>query len=364
MYKVSWLSNIIMRRRHLRAIALGGLGAIITFGVGACGSTAAPSTSSAVARPSVVRATYFSEADYYTLAKYNNWLQEATGVPFEWTEVQTGAQVSTLYQSNELDMGLGVGNGPISEGIAEGIPFRVIDLFATSVGHQDLVVRKSLNYTGPQSLIGQTIATIFDSNGQLQLLYWLKLNHISTSQVTLVDMTANQTLAAFEAGSINVAYTTDPALTDIQQDGGELESTTAQLTKAGWFVGDMVTVSTQFAAEYPQTVEKILEVLDYAYDYWHSNPSATAQDMASDLGESVSQAQSDMATFDLIPPATVVKTYLGVPSSTGSLAGALLYDDNTEVSLGFIPQTTTLSVVDAAIDGSFLQYALSHPWKP
>jgi taurine transport system substrate-binding protein len=330
--------------------------------VGACGSSSAPTPAPAL--PSVVRASFFSEADYYTLAKYNNWFTKATGVPFQWTEVQTGAQVSTLYESNELDIGLGVGNGPISEGIAEGIPFRVIDLFATSIAHQDLVVRKSLNYAGPQSLIGQKIATIFDSNGQLQLLYWLKLNHISPSQVTLVDMTANQTLAAFEAGSINVAYTTDPALTDIQQDGGELESTTAQLTKAGWFVGDMVTVSTTFAAEYPQTVEKILEVLDYAYDYWHTNYGAAAQDMANALGESVANAEADMATFDLIAPATVVKTYLGVPSSAGSLAGALLYDDNTETSLGFIPQTTTLPVIDAAIDGSFLQYALNHPWKP
>ena len=365
------LPHDVNRRTFLRGASLTAFGAVAlgsTSALAACSSSASTSSSTSSAasgRPSFVRATYFAEADYYTLARVNKWFDKATGVPFHWTEVETGAQINTLYESHEIDIGFGVGNFPIAGGIADGIPFRIIDLLATSVAHQDLVVRKSLNYTGPSSLKGQKIAVIFDSNGQLQLLYWLKLNGIPASDVTLVDMTADQALAAFLAGSINVAYTTEPALTDIATKGGKLESTTAQLDKAGWFAGDLVTVSSSFASQHGSTVERALAALNYAYQYWHTNPSGTQSIMAQALGISVADAAADMATFDLISPADVVSsTYLGTAASPGRVVDDLEYDANTEKQLGFITAAATPSTVAAAIDSSYLQQALSSPWTP
>jgi ABC-type nitrate/sulfonate/bicarbonate transport system substrate-binding protein len=360
------LSRDLNRRTFLRGASLTALGAAAlgsTTALTACSSS--PSSTSGSKRPSVIRATYFAEADYYTLARVNKWFDKATGVPFQWTEIETGAQLNTLYESHEIDIGFGVGNFPIAAGIADGIPFRVIDLLATSVSHQNLVVRKSLNYKGPDSLKGQKIAVIFDSNGQLQLLYWLKLNGISTSDVTLVDMSANQALAAFLAGSINVAYTTEPALSDITAKGGVLESTTAQLVKAGWFAGDMVTVSSTFATQYGPTVERALAALNYAYRYWHTNPSDTQATMAKSLGVSVADAVADMATFELISPTDVTSAaYLGTPGHPGHVASDLGYDASTEKGLGFITATATPSAVAAAIDSSYLLRALSAPWTP
>ncbi len=145
-----------------------------------------------------------------------------------------------------------------------------------------LAVRTSANINSVEDLSDMTIATPFSSTAHYILLNVLKNAGIE-NDVTITNMTTSQIITAWEAETIDAAYTWQPSLGTLIDNGGEVLISSEDMALLGYKTANVELARKTFAEENPELVEIYIECMQEANEYFNTDRNAAINDLAEAL---------------------------------------------------------------------------------
>ncbi|MBI9009017.1 MAG: ABC transporter substrate-binding protein [Tenericutes bacterium] len=146
-----------------------------------------------------------------------------------------------------------------------------------------LAVKTDLNIESPEDLAGLKIATPFSSTAHYVLLNVLKEAGLSETDVDLYNMNTASIVAAWENGSIDAAYTWQPSLGILLNNGGEVLIDSEDMIEKGYMTANIELARKTFAEEHPELVEAYIECMYEANEYYQNNRTDAIAKLADEL---------------------------------------------------------------------------------
>lgn len=269
-----------------------------------------------------------------------------------------GTDINNAVVSGDVDVAT-FGSSPIALGIANGINYKAVFVSYLEGGNiEALVAKNSLGAASVADLKGKTIAAPFGTTSHYALLNALKLAGLSDSDVTLLDMGGADIVAAWSRGDIDAAYIWSPALDECLKDGTILTND-GELAAQGVTIPEIGIARNEFAEKYPTLVSQYVKALINVYDLVKNNPDQATKDVADWEGISEESAKGQVTDNIWISGADqLTADYLGTAASKGKLADTLKTIADFHAAQGNISASPDLSVIQAAIDTSFVEQVL------
>lgn len=292
-------SAVLSRRGFIGAAALAVMALAGCRGKGASASQTS-STTVAGGAPAEIRLGYFQSPNGELLAKGEGLLQKAfPDTKITYTQFDVGRDVNTAMSGGSLDIAT-IGTPPGTTGIANKLPYKIYymhDVIGTS---EALVARNGTGIASVGDLKGKKVATAFGSTSHFSLLGALQDAGVSEGDVTLLDMSAQDTIAAWGRGDIDAAYMWEPAQENLVQAGGTVIVTSKELAEKGYVTGEFGIVSDDFLQKYPDVVKKYIDILDQATKEYRTASADVVKTMASELALEEDAAKKVMGQIDVL----------------------------------------------------------------
>lgn len=145
-----------------------------------------------------------------------------------------------------------------------------------------LAVKDSLNISSVSQLKGKKIATTFASTSHYILLNVLKDAGIE-NDVQILNMKTNEIVAAWSRGDIDAAYTWQPSLGKLLDDGGSVLVSSEDMIQKGYMTANIELVRKSYAKTHPEVVKTYIECMHEAYKYYHENAEEAIAKLAKEL---------------------------------------------------------------------------------
>jgi taurine transport system substrate-binding protein len=338
----------IGRRRALQAA--GAAASLPLFGIG----------SARAAGPDSIRVAYFVETKPTMIAKGEGWFDQMAGAKIQWSEMGSGAEINTGMVAGSFDFGLAIGSSPTAAGLSQGIPYELIGMVDNIGPAEDMVVRKSDNIRTPADFKGKKVATPFGSTSHFRLLGFLAVNKLTQADVTVLDMSPNAMVAAWDRGDIDAGYVWAPAKSKMLANGGVLFSTYKKLDAAGYVIADLIVVHKAFSRKYPDAVVGFLKAYGRALALWKTKPDEAAQIVAKEAGVTPDVAKHDMEEYDFVSQRDQLSSeWLGTPGHPGKFTAVLMHTAQFLAQQKSIRSAPGLAVFQKGTNTTFLQRAVS-----
>jgi len=289
-------------------------------------------------------------ADPEGIARAEGWLTDAFGVPVDIVPFDAGRDVNTAIASGSIDFGI-LGSVPAALAIASGVPVKVIYVQSVLGSVESLVVNKGLGITDAQGLVGKKIATTFSSTSHFSLLQYLKYNNIDPASVDIIDMNASAIVAAFTRGDIDGAFTWEPNVTQMLNQGGVALTSAKEVAQLGSPTMDVEIVRSDFASKYPDLVKEYVAVMDRCVQLYENDPQAAGTSLAQTLGLTAPDVLAQVAGSTWLP-VSVQKGAEWFGSS--ALADVMLSTSQFLYEQGQVSSEPTTAMFASAVDGQYL----------
>ena len=303
----------------------------------ACGGSDASAAASADGRAPALRLGYFANVTHasavYGVAHGD--FQTALGSTKLTTSVFNAGPAATEALAGGAIDATFIGPNPAINGFANSSGKLLRIVAGTTYGGASLVVKPEI--TDVAQLSGKKIATPQLGNTQdVAAKAYLKDQGVTAE---IINQENAQTLDLFTRGEIDGAWVPEPWASRLQLDGGgKVLVDEASLWPEGKFVTTQLVVRQDFLAEYPSTVDDLLEGLIAANDAASSKSAAVqktvndqiAKDTGKALSEDVLAASFTSLTPSLDPVASSLAksaadaTAVGVSRSSVDIKG--IYD--------------------------------------
>jgi len=231
------------------------------------------------------------------IAIAEGWLPEALGTEVDIVHFDSGRDVIVGMASGSIDLGH-VGTPPASLAIANGVPCRIVYVQSVLGETESLIVRGNLGIKNAQGLVGRRIAVTFSSTSHYGLVSYLRINNVKPSDIDIIDMRAGEIVAAFIRGNIDGAFTWDPYVTQMRNNGGVMLTSAREMADLGYAIMYIEMVRNEFAERYPHLVSAYIRTMDKAIALYRSDPKAAAAALARFTGmtaeECLAQVEKDI----------------------------------------------------------------------
>lgn len=229
----------------------------------------------------------------------NQWIEEEfekLGLNVEFIFFDSGVAMNQAFASGSLDIAeMGFTNSVVA--LAKKLP---VELFWIHdiIGSSEALVVKDSSIENVEELKGKKIATIFSSTSHLSLLKTLEIHGLKQEDVTLLNMETAEIVAAWNRGDIDTAYTWEPTLSKIKEDGKVLIDS-QDLQNKGLMTSNVGLVHKDFAKNNEQALLKFIECLDKAYKLQETDPQKVIKDAASylEISEELAEKQIKGTTW-------------------------------------------------------------------
>lgn len=328
--------------RHVRIAALRALAAVaVCAGAGAalsgCVEAAHASTPSAA---SELRLGYFDDVTHAPAlvgVRQGIFARVLGDTKLSTEQFSAGPTAIEALNAGAIDAAF-VGPSPaLNSFVASGGRSLRIVAGATS-GGAALVVRKGIDSVA--QLRGTTIASPQLGNTQdVALRTFLAQNGLSTSltgsgEVHITPTSNAQTLQAFEQGRVDGAWVPEPWVSRlVSEAGGHVLVDEGSQWPGGDYPTTVLVVSTQFLAQHPETVAKLVDGEAEAVDWLNGHTTAEAgrvvgEQLVADGGAAlpagILSSSLDHVSFSLDPFAATFPTELAHSKAAGITRGASL----------------------------------------
>jgi len=145
-----------------------------------------------------------------------------------------------------------------------------------------LAVRESANINEVEDLAGMTIATPFASTAHYILLNVLAEAGIE-DEVDLLNMNTSSIVAAWQNGSIDAAYTWQPSLGILVNNGGKVLVSSDDMIDKGYMTANIELVRKTFSEEHPELVQAYVECMVEANIYFNDHREDAIDKLAVEL---------------------------------------------------------------------------------
>jgi NitT/TauT family transport system substrate-binding protein len=223
----------------------------------------------------------------------------------------SGPPEMQAMMAGELDVAY-VGAAPVLTALATGLDAKIVA--GVNTQGSDLVVRNDLDYKGPQSLSGTTIATFPAGSIQDTILRdWLKKNNLTPDKdVFIKGMSPGDAVTAITAGKVDGIFLPTPSpSTVVNQGKGRVVVHSGEM-----YPNDtccVLVVSGKLIREHPEIVRQIIKTNDRAVLWNQQNPDQAAAIYASRIGADIKDVTASLKEWDgswASDPAIIVEPVL------------------------------------------------------
>jgi taurine transport system substrate-binding protein len=292
------------------------------------------------------------------ISKDYRWLEESTGIPVEWVQVNSGSELNTGLAAGSIDIGLS-GSSGIAAGIANQVPFDVIWIHDIIGDNEALVVKKGSGFSDIKSLAGKKIAVPFGATTHYHLLAALELEGVNPDDVKIFDMQPPDALAAWHRGDIDGSFIWEPTLAKMLESDGEVLIYSRKLSENGYLTGDITVARKGFAEKYPELVVKYIAGEMKAVDLYNQDKNKAAEAVSRQFGISSAEALRQMNSLVLLTGEEQISSrYMGMKNNIGDLAGVLKATADFLVAQKTIKSSPSLDVFKTALHPEYIEQAL------
>jgi taurine transport system substrate-binding protein len=278
------------------------------------------------------------------------WLTEIMGVEVDIVNFDAGRDIIAAMAAGTIDIGQ-VGTVPASLAVVNGIPCQVFYLQGVMGEVESLIVRNNLGVQDAQGLIGRKIAATFSSTSHYSLMKYLELNKVNPSDVDIIDMRTGDMLEAFLKGNIDGAFTWEPNVTQMKNNGGVMLTSARELADRGYATIDLDIVRTEFAEKYPDLMSTYVRTMDRAVALYRNDPKAAGAALARHTGLTAEECLA-MATGSIWLTVNEQKGMRWAGSS--ALGNIMLSTAQFLYEQGNIPQEPSIEVFQRAVTNRYL----------
>lgn len=281
---------------------------------------------------------------------------EDKGIKTKFMFFDSGVAANQAFSSNSIDFAeMGYTNGVVA--LSTGIPVELIWIHEVLGTNEALVVQKDGNIKDITALKGKKVATPFSSTSHFSLLRALNEAGI-TDDVTLLDMQTSEIVAAWDRGDIDGAYTWEPTLSTLKENGHVLIDS-QEMADKGYLTANIDLVHQDFAKKYPELVEDYLLALNKGVKFYQEEPEKAAESTAKELSISKDDALNQMTgTTWLTLEDEISPDYLGTEKNPGAFNEVFFKTGEFLNKQGAIKDVPTKEQIQAFIQPKYIEQAI------
>ena len=222
---------------------------------------------------SLFTVTKIAQAEDLTVAYFLEWptpnqfaqvkkiYDKELGVKVKWVSFDAGTAMSAAMASGDVQISFSQGIPPFVVATSAGQDIQIVDIAVSYAENDNCVVRSTLeiNKDNVKELEGKQVGVPIGTAAHYGFLKQMQHFGINTSTMKIVDMAPADGAAAFATGNLDMVCGWGGALRRMKEHGNVLMSG-AEKEKLGIQVFDATTVSTQWAQENAELLEKFLKV--------------------------------------------------------------------------------------------------------
>jgi len=209
---------------------------------------------------------------------------------------QTGAPEMAAMLSGDIDVAY-VGSAPVISAVATGLDAKIVA--GVNTQGSDLVVANNIDYKGPESLKGLTIATFQAGTIQDTILRnWLKKNNIDPDKdVTIKGMNPGDAVTAISAGKVDAVFLPTPSpSTVVDQGKGKIVVHSGEMYPNHTCC--VLVVSGNLIREHPEIVRQLIKTNDRAVAWNEANLDEAAAIYVAKTGATLEDVKASLKEWD------------------------------------------------------------------
>ncbi len=289
------------------------------------------------------------------VARAEKKFEAATGWEIEWRTFGSGTEVIAAMASGDVQVAE-LGSSPLSIGTSQGVEIQLF-MIAQGLGTaESLIAKQGSGIEKLEDVKGKRIAVPVGSTAHYSLMGGLAHAGIAETDVTIINLPADQIAAAWDSGQVDAAFIWEPVQNQILQTGTFILG--ADQTAAwGYPTFDGWVVNKAFAEANADAMVAFTNVMNDANMAYLADPAAWTADsaqvktIAEVTGAAADQVPNILKGFTFIPLADQMgATWLGgaaanMKTTADFLVTAGRIDAAVEDYSGFV----NTSIVEAAL---------------
>lgn len=302
-------------------------------------------------KPDEITVAYFLEwPTPNQVAQLEETYDEVLGTKVNWVSFDTGVAMSAAMASGDVQIAYSQGLVPFANAVTSGLPIQMVGIAVSYAENDNCVGRADLglNRDNITDLHGQQVAVPIGTVAHYKMLKELQYLGVDTDQLELVDLAPADGAAALQRGDVAMACGWGGGLARMKESGNIIMTGAEMEEEIGLIVFDVVSVTDDFANEYPHLVTAFLQVTEDANAAYGADQSKLGV-IAQAAGMDEDATASSLATFSF-------------PSADQQLSdawlGGTVENFVTEVANFFVEQGELDAALDdygATINTSFLE---------
>ena len=248
---------------------------------------------------------HFGNPTPMQVARAEGMFDAATGWTIEWRQFGSGTEVIAAMASGDVQLAE-LGSSPLSIGTSQGLDIQLF-MIAEGIGTaESLIARNGSGITSIEGLVGKSVAVPVGSTAHYSLMGALAHAGIAESDVTIVNLPADQIAAAWDTEQVDAAFIWEPVQNQILQTGTFIVGAD-QIAGWGFPTFDGWVVNTEFAAAHPDEMVAFAKTLDQINATYLADPAAWTADspqvmkIAEMTGAAADQVPAILKGFTFIP---------------------------------------------------------------
>lgn len=281
---------------------------------------------------------------------------EDKGIKCNFITFDSGVQANKALASGSIDFAT-MGNTNAIIALAKDIDVEMIWIHEVLGEIEALAVKNDSGINTVEDLEGMKIATPFASTSHFVLLNVLKEAGID-DKVELLDMKTPEIVAAWERGDIKAAYTWQPSLGKLLEDGKMLVSS-EDMAKKGYITANVEVVRTEFAEKYPELVADFITGLAKAGDMYRQDPEKAGDLIAKELEIDVEDALLQMrGSIWCSREELLGDNYFGVSGQSGEFATIMKDTADFLEEQGSVDESPSIEVFNKFVNPLYIEKSL------
>jgi sulfonate transport system substrate-binding protein len=228
----------------------------------------------------------------------------AEGLKVESKLLASGPVVNEALVSGSAEFGV-MGDVPSVIAVATGLPLRIVATIGGGAARERVMVPRDSAIQSVRELAGKKVAITLGSSAQAGWYRLAEMYGISVQQVKLINMQPNDMVEALATRQVDAAVLWEPTPTIMEARGVGREL--ANLSIVGNTFPYQLLVSSRFAAQRPDLVERVLKALLVGTAFIRENLESAAVTVAKVTGLDPALALRSMSYhfYEVgLPPAT------------------------------------------------------------
>lgn len=288
------------------------------------------------------------------VARAEKKFEEATGWEIEWRVFGSGTEVIAAMASGDVQISE-LGSSPLAIGASQGVDYQMF-MVAHGLGTaESLIAKQDSGIAKLEDIKGKRIAVPVGSTAHYSLMGALAHSGLAETDVTIVNLPADQIAAAWDSGQVDAAFIWEPVQNQILQTGTFVLGAD-QTAQWGYPTFDAWVVNRDFAEANADALVAFAKVFDEANKAYLADPDAWTADsaqvktIAEITGAAPDQVPAILKGFTFIPLADQLSdTWMGNAAATmKNTADFLVKAGRIDAAVDDYSGFVTTAVIDAA----------------